>query len=102
MSDAAGDSDYGLALETRKLQNLFHVQEIVIGETGNIDEEPIIDDDVYNETVRLVTQEEENQEKLSFVDSDTQSCVVRPRKSHITQVCYLRIPKSRQFLPLVS
>ena len=39
------------------------MQEVVIGETGNIDEEPI-DDDVYNETVRLVTQEEENQEKI--------------------------------------
>ena len=44
----------------------FHVQEIVVGKTTNIDEEPI-NDDVYNESVRPVAQEEENQENNSFL-----------------------------------
>ena len=69
-SEAAGDSDDGLnspVLETRQImESPFHVQEIVVDETGNIDEEPI-DDDVYNESVRLVAQEEDNQENNSLL-----------------------------------
>ena len=42
----------------------FQVQEIVVDETGNVDEETIDDDD-YNEAVRLVAQEEENRENNS-------------------------------------
>ena len=63
-SGAAGDDEdslNNLTLETREIpESLFSVQEIVVDETGNIDEETIDDDD-YNEAVRLVIQEEENQ-----------------------------------------
>ena len=70
-SDAAGDGEDGLnslALETREIiESPFQVQEIVVDETGNIDKEPIIDDDDYNEAVTLVSQEEENQENNSIL-----------------------------------
>ena len=35
-------------------------------------------------------------------NSDTRLCVMRPRKSHVTQVCYLHLPKFCRFLPPVS
>ena len=57
-----------LALETREIMELpFHVQEIAVDEKGNIDEEPIDDD--YNEIVKLVAQEEENQENDSALSA---------------------------------
>ena len=69
-SDAAGDSEDGLSslsLEIREItESLFQVQEIVVDETGNTDEETIDDDD-YNEAVRLVAQEEENRENNSVM-----------------------------------
>ena len=42
------------------------MQEIVVYKMGNTDGETIDDDD-YNEIVRLIAQEEENQEKNSFL-----------------------------------
>ena len=42
------------------------MQEIIVGETTNIDEEPI-NDDIYNESVRPVAQDEENQENNSLL-----------------------------------
>ena len=45
-SKAAGDSDDGLnspVLETREImESPFHMQEIVVDETGNINEEPMM------------------------------------------------------------
>ena len=69
-SGAAGDDEddlNNLTLEARQIsESLFSVQEIVVDETGNIDEETIDDDD-YNEAVRLVVQKEENQENNSVL-----------------------------------
>ena len=69
-SNAAGDGEYGLnnlTLEARKItESPFSVQEIVVDVTANVDEETIDDDD-YNEAVRLVVQEEENQENNSVL-----------------------------------
>ena len=45
----------------------FQVQEIVVDETGNIDEETIDDDDYNEAAVRLVAQEEENWENNSVL-----------------------------------
>ena len=51
------------------------MQEVVVDKTGNINEEPI-DDDHYNEIVRLVAQEEENQAILSVTGAKKgASCV---------------------------
>lgn len=67
-ADAAGDSDDGLngpVLETREImESPFHVQEIVVDETGNSDEEPI-DDDVYNQA--SCTGRRESRKQFPFV-----------------------------------
>ena len=42
------------------------MQKVVVDETGNTDEKTV-DDDIYNESVRLVVQEEEYQENNSIL-----------------------------------